>query len=336
MRWVGQRRLFTFAAAVVLVASGLIIDSSSVFAAKPGSCPADLAITAHDVSLDGLAGGIQLYVTHVQFTNFGPCNVHDATLTVDFDPATVVYGIRINPSGWTCTQPPATFPDVSCTSTASTGVPSTVDLSMTISHGDLQNTATVTGSTDLYHDNDTSTAAFIPEGSPTSSPACVTTSPAFPCFKSPSGGQNAQFSVPGNHSGFGSGSIQQFQGGNPNSAGPLSGLPICPASVPNCFGKYVSFLMPTFTTTNCSFDTPENCVKKFFVYDASAPGVPSFGQLKLFHATTLTGPYTEAPRCARGVPLPCIFDITRTKSAGGSSLFIIGVIVDGPDDSWLG
>jgi len=337
MGWVARRRLLTFVAATVLVASGLVFDSNTALARKDCNS-ADPAADLSVVQTMTLASDGTNILKHITVTNFGPCNVHDVTLDDTLPDGSLVVSITTNPSGWTCDQPQPPLPapgPVHCFSTSSVGVPGTVDFFITITPptgANVTDTATASSALDKYPDNNTSAAAYVAAGSS----SCITTIP-IPCLSTANlVGQNAQVKVPGSHNGSGSATIAQLQGGKSDARGLGGGLPTCPTEVPQCFGKYVSFVMdPTITAANdCTSTATASCVIKVFIYDAADVTV-SFGQLKMFHATSLTGPYSEALPCGKDVPLPCVLSTTRIRSADGHTFFVI-LVATKDDDSWIG
>ena len=120
-------RLVGLLAALLLIISALAAPPAFAKAACNSGTTAGTADIALVQAISVASNGN--YIDHLTITNYGPCNVPNAGLTVTLPNTFVAFSS--NPNSWTCTpQPPTgTGPTpVTCYETSTIGVPGTADI----------------------------------------------------------------------------------------------------------------------------------------------------------------------------------------------------------------
>jgi len=298
-------RLVGLATALVLLFGAVTAPPSVAKAACNNGGPgvagtADIALV-QSVSGPTSSGNL---VDHLTITNYGPCNVPNAGLTVTLPGALVSYSS--NPNSWLCN---ATGTTVTCYETATIGVPGTADiyLEYATSSGLISACAATFGTVgqlascpssggsvaDPNTANNTSTVAagFLGAG------GTLTYAPAG--------------LVAPNHGFDHTTAVTLANGGLVN----IYQLAGCPSGVPSCFLGTIAI---NFTNVNGA----KTWTLSFL---ASLAGKKSLSQITVWNSVG-GGTFSALSNCSGKHPTdPCVQDRARSTNADGDTVYTITV-----------
>lgn len=253
-----------------------------------------------DVTVDQLASpvldsnGVAVQVAYaVTMTNLGPCNVDSLTFTDTLPGNAQGVVTAISPNSWSC--PALASNVITCTLNANTGVPGTAEVIVTTTTGvptgaitnvAYGNVASCTVAVcDPNQSNNTSYGGYAANGGTITGVAGSNGTNDL---------QKAGVTIAATHTG----TAQSKQG-------PLDA---CPSAVPDWFGRVVSLSVTTDAVFTVSL-----------VYDATLPGIPSLGQIAVWHY--YNGTWNLLTNCPKNGTVPaagCVSSISK----GTSSAFV--------------